>query len=130
VNTEPRKPARILLVDDHPIIRYALRQLFANLADLAVCGEADSVEGTLHAVSTLRPDLVIVGLSLGGLDGLELVHRLRTLDPRLPVVVFSMFGEETFADLAFMAGARAYIMKRESPSTLIRAIREVLKARG
>ena len=127
MNTEHLKPARILLVDDHPVIRMALRQLFADLPDLAVCGEADSMEAALNAVSSLKPDLAIVDLSLRGVDGLELIRRLRALDPRFPTVVFSMFEEETFAELAFTAGASAYVMKQDAPTKLIRAIREALK---
>jgi DNA-binding NarL/FixJ family response regulator len=126
MHSTPGTPARILLVDDHPILRYGVRQLLANLSDLEVCGEADSLEDALHAVSTLAPDLVVVDLSLGAGAGLELIRRLRTRDPGLPVVVFSMHDEAAFAELAFAAGARQYVMKQESPARLIRAIREAL----
>ena len=136
MNIEPRRPARILLVDELPIIRHALRQLLAGMADLVVCGEADSMADALRAVSTLKPDLVIVELSmgsegtLGSVSGLELIRRLRTLESRLPVVVFSMLEEDPFARLALMAGARAYVTKRGSPVMLVGAIREVLDPTG
>ena len=126
MDADSRTPARILLVDDHPGIRLALRRLLADLADMEVCGEADSVEDALDAVGTLKPDLVIVDLSLRGMHGLELIRRLTALEPRLPVVVFSMFEEEAFAKAAFTAGARAYVMKQDSPRKLVRAIREAL----
>lgn len=117
---------RILLVDDHPIVRMALRQLLANQLDFVVCGEANSVDDALQIVRTLTPDLVIVELSLRGVGGLELIRRLVKLDARLPIVVFSMYEEAAFADLAFMAGARGYVTKQERPDALMRAIREVL----
>ena len=127
---EPGKPARILLVDDHPIIRMALRQLLANAADLEVCGESDSTLDAIAVVGELQPDLAIVDLSLTGTGGLELIRRLGSLHPRVPVVVFSMYEEPVFADLAFTAGARGYVMKHESPARVLRAIREALETGG
>jgi DNA-binding NarL/FixJ family response regulator len=130
VNTTPRAPARILLVDDHPVLRWGLRQLLANLADLSVCGEADSIEDALHAVNLSKPDLVVVDLALGRGDGLRLIRRLRELDDRLPVVVFSMYDEDAFVELARLAGATEYVRKRDSPAMLIRAIRRALDSTG
>jgi DNA-binding NarL/FixJ family response regulator len=126
MNAESGTPTRILLVDDHEIIRLGVRQLLANLTDLSVCGEADTVQDALSAVDVLRPDLVVVELSIGDGDGLNLIRRLRTLNARLPVVVFSTYEESTFAEVAFMAGAHAYVMKVESPGKLVRAMREAL----
>jgi DNA-binding NarL/FixJ family response regulator len=130
MDSQPRAVARILLVDDHPILRNAVRQLISGLTDLTVCGEAASVQDALHAVRSLKPDLAIVDLSLGSEDGLDLVRRLRALDPRLPVVVFSMHERAMFGERAFVAGARGYVMKHEAPSQLIGAIREALATTG
>jgi DNA-binding NarL/FixJ family response regulator len=126
MSAEHRPPARILLVDDHPIIRMALRQLLAYAPDLEVCGEADSTGDAIAAVGVLRPDLVIVDLSLRGTGGLDLLRRLGRLHPGLPVVVFSMYEEPAFAELALQAGARAYVMKQEPPDKLLRTIRAAL----
>jgi DNA-binding NarL/FixJ family response regulator len=126
--TAPRT-MRILLVDDHPMIRLAVRQLLANVPDLAVCGEADSVADGVDAVGRLTPDLVIVDLSLKGESGLDLIRQLIALDARLPIVVFSMHDDAALADVAFRAGARAYVTKQERPDALVRAIREALAGR-
>jgi DNA-binding NarL/FixJ family response regulator len=126
MTTEPGKPARILLVDGHPIVRLGVRLLLDSLTDLAVCGEADSMLGALDAVNALQPDLVVLDLAIGDGDGLDLIRQLHLTDAYLPVVVFSIYEEETFAEVAFMAGARGYVMKHEPPSALIETIRRVL----
>jgi DNA-binding NarL/FixJ family response regulator len=126
MNAARTPPARVLLVDDHPIIRMALRQMIADVPDLEVCGEADSIADAIAAAGALRPDVVIVDLSLRGTDGFELIRRLAALHAGLPVVVFSMYEESAFAELAFQAGARAYVMKHESPDKVLRAIRDAL----
>jgi DNA-binding NarL/FixJ family response regulator len=126
MNTEPGKPARILLVDDHPIVRLGVRLLLENMTDLSVCGEADSMLGALDAVNALKPDLVILDLAVGDGDGLDLIRRLYVTHPHLPVVVFSIYEEETFAEVTFMAGARGYVMKHEPPDALLETIRRVL----
>jgi DNA-binding NarL/FixJ family response regulator len=123
------KATRILLVDDHPMIRIAVRQLLANVSDFVVCGEADSVDAAVDAAGLLAPDLAIVDLSLKGESGLQLIRRLVARDPRLLVVVFSTYDEASLAELAFRAGARGYVTKQEHPDALIHAIREVLAGR-
>src|SRR5687768_2496708 len=107
-------PARILLVDDHPIVRMALKQLLSRETDFAVCGEAASMDEAMLAVRSLKPDLVVMDLSLGGAGGLELIRRLNNLDAGLPVLVFTLYDEATFAEMAFAAGARGYVTKQES----------------
>ena len=117
---------RILVVDDHPTIRLALRQLLESLPDFAVCGQADSVDDALAAIEAVKPELVITDLSLNGASGLDLIRRLAQRDGDLPVVVFSLHAEPTLVDSAFAAGARGYVSKEEPPDALIRAIRLVL----
>src|SRR5438067_1778381 len=85
--------ARILLVEDHAMVRFGLTQLINQQADLAVCGEADSVPGALEAVATLKPDLAIVDLTLKGSNGLELIKTLAAQYPKLSVLVVSMHDE-------------------------------------
>ena len=130
MNTEPTTPARILLVDAQEIVRLGVRQLLGSFTDLSICGEVDSMQDALEAVCTSRPDVVVLDLSIGDADGLDLIRRLRTLAPGLPVVVYSAYDESAFAEVAFMAGACGYVMKLESPSTLILAIREALATAG
>jgi DNA-binding NarL/FixJ family response regulator len=117
---------RVLLVDDHPLVRYGMKQLIEQQADLRVCGEAEDAAGALEAVAQLRPDLALVDLTLRGSSGLELIRNVRTLHPKLPVLVVSMHDEGMYAELAMRAGARGYITKEEAVDKLLIAIRQVL----
>jgi DNA-binding NarL/FixJ family response regulator len=118
--------ARVLVVDDHPIVRQGLTQLIDREGDLRVCGEADCTAGALQAIETLRPDVVVADLSLQGPDGLELLKSLRGRDMAVPVVILSMHDESLYAERALRAGARAYLMKQEATETVLVAIRRVL----
>jgi DNA-binding NarL/FixJ family response regulator len=125
----PAPTARILVVDDHPIVRLGIRQMIGADPGLAVCGEADSAEAALRWVAGHTADLAIVDLSLGDGAGLELIRSLRQAAPGLPVLVLSMHDEMLFAERALRAGARGYIMKQEAIDGLARAIRQVLAGR-
>jgi DNA-binding NarL/FixJ family response regulator len=126
---QSKQPVRILLVDDHPIVRFGVRQMVATQPDLSIGAEADTAEAALQAVKRAKADLAIVDLSLGTINGLELIRQLRELDAKLPVLVLSMHDEALFAERAFRAGARGYMMKQEAIDGLIHAIREVLAGR-
>lgn len=119
--------ARVLLVDDHPILREGLCRVLNAESDLEVCGEAVSNHEALDAVERLRPDVAVVDLSLEGSHGLELVKDLRIRHPKLPVVILSMHDELLYAERALRAGAKGYLMKREPPAKLLAALRKVLK---
>ena len=119
-------PARILVVDDHPIVRLGIRQMISAAPDLSVCCEADSAEAALRLASESQVDLAIVDLSLGQGTGLELVRALHETLPDLPVLVLSMHDEALFAERVLRAGGRGYIMKQEAIDGLVRAIRHVL----
>ena len=121
--------ARILLVEDHAMVRFGLTQLINQQADLAVCGEADSVPGALEAVATLKPDLAIVDLTLKGSNGLELIKTLAAQYPKLSVLVVSMHDESLNAELALHAGAKGYIMKEEAIEKMLVALRRVLSGK-
>ena len=123
------RPARILLVDDHPVVRSGMRQLLSTTPDLIVCGEADTLDRALRAVAASQPDVVIVDLDLGGADGLDLVRQLRALHATLRLLVFSFHDEALFAHLAIKAGADGYVMKHEDGERVVHAIREVLAGR-
>ena len=119
--------ARVLLVDDHPIVRRGLALMIDAEADLAVCGEADGYEQAVAAVAGLAPDVAVVDISLAGRNGIDLVKELKTTTPNLPVLVLSMHDEALQAERALRAGAKGYIMKREATANVIGAIRHVLR---
>jgi DNA-binding NarL/FixJ family response regulator len=124
-----KAPARILIVDDHPIVRLGIRQMINGEPSLSICGEADSADAALQWAQSSKADLAIVDLSLGQGTGLELIRRLREAVPDLPVLVLSMHDETLFAERALRAGARGYIMKQEAISGLVQAIQQVLSGR-
>jgi DNA-binding NarL/FixJ family response regulator len=121
--------ARILLVDDHALMRRGLADLIGDQPDLEVCGEAaDTAEGMMR-VGSLRPDLVIVDLSLKTGHGLDLIRQLRARDEDCKVLVLSMHDEKLFAERALRAGAMGYVNKEEAPGKVIEAIRQVLSGK-
>ncbi len=120
----PRR--RIMIVEDHPVFRMGLRELINQEEDLVVCGEADDVGRAFDEIPGLRPDLVIVDISLKGRDGIDLVQDLRKHYKDLPTLVLSMHDESRFAERSLLAGAKGYIMKRETSSSIVEAIRCVL----
>jgi DNA-binding NarL/FixJ family response regulator len=122
-------PTRILVVDDHPIVRLGVRQMLSSESDLEICAEADSAQAALAAVRDARPQLAIVDLSLGNGTGLQLIRDLRISSPEVRVLVLSMHDETLYAERVLRAGARGYIMKREAITGLVGAIRTVLEGR-
>lgn len=121
------KQTRILIVDDHPIVRQGLVDLINRYNHLVVCGEAGDVDAALDLVRTREFDLVIADLSLKGRSGLELIKQIHDLFPGLPVLVLSMHDESFYAERALRAGARGYVMKQEAIDRIDHAIRQVLK---
>lgn len=121
-----KKAVRVLIVDDHPLIRERLREILSHEADLSVCGEAEDRRGAMAGVEKHFPDLVIVDLSLKDSDGLELIKDLRVSQPKLAVLVVSMHDESLYAERVIRAGARGYITKQEATHNILEAIRCVL----
>lgn len=117
---------RVFLVDDHPLVRQALKQAMRHEQDMEVCGEADDREEALKGIAVADPDLAIVDLRLRDSDGLELVRDLRDRHPKVLSLVLSMQDESLTAERAVRAGARGYISKREAPGKIIEAVRKVL----
>jgi DNA-binding NarL/FixJ family response regulator len=117
---------KILVVDDHPIVREGMTLLINREPDLAVCADAEESNAALEAIENLRPDLAIVDISLPGRDGLELLKMIRAKDPQMPVLILSMHGETTYAERALRAGANGYIMKQEATEKVLVAIRRIL----
>src|SRR5206468_6202926 len=96
---------KILLVDDHPVVRQGLARLINDQADLCVCGEADGAAAALTLVETEKPDLAVIDISMGGTDGIELIKELKTRVPGLPALVLSMHDESLYAERVVRAGA-------------------------
>ncbi|MGH7990721.1 MAG: response regulator, partial [Limisphaerales bacterium] len=122
----PKNQKRILIVDDHPMMRQGLAQLVGAESDLTICGEAEDAERALDAINTLKPDLVLADISLPGKNGLELIKDFQAIQPGLPVLVISMHDESLYAERVLRAGGRGYIMKQEGGKKLMQAIRQVL----
>lgn len=117
---------RILIVDDHPLVRRGLTALIDNEPDLAVCAEAATLRAGLVAFASFKPDLVITDLSLMDDDGLDLVKDIRIRNEYLPVLVLSIHDTPLYIDRALQAGANGYVPKQEMSETLLIAIHQVL----
>ncbi|MDH5203223.1 MAG: response regulator transcription factor [Nitrospirota bacterium] len=120
------KITKILIVDDHPIFRKGLTQLINQETNFTVCGEAEDTHKALEAISEQKPDLIIVDISLKGIDGIELIKKIKLKYSNLSVLVVSMHDESFFAERALRAGARGYIMKQEAVEKMMEAICKVL----
>jgi DNA-binding NarL/FixJ family response regulator len=116
---------RVLIVDDHPLMREGLRELIGAEPDMLVCGDAADAAGALHAVESLRPDVVVLDLTLGSDDGIALVRDLRARVPDLRILVVSMHDEALYAERLIALGARGYVMKQEPADVFVGALRRV-----
>ena len=124
--TGQRRVRRVLIVDDHPIVRQGLRRVMENEVDLSVCGEAESVRDARQAIKDLKPDALIADISLKQGDGIELVRDVRAHHPQLPILVLSMHDETIYAERMLSAGANGYIMKQAASEQFLIAMRRVL----
>lgn len=120
-----REATRVLLVDDHAIVRSGFRRLLEEFPDIAVVGEAGNGEEAYRGFLELRPDVLVVDISLPDTSGLALLQRLRAREPEVRVIVFSMHEDAVMAGRAMDAGARGYVTKSNAPEILVRAIRDV-----
>ncbi|MBT8433883.1 MAG: response regulator transcription factor [Gammaproteobacteria bacterium] len=120
---------RILIVDDHPLVRTGFAQLIGDCPDLEVCGEAGDMAEALGQIDATSPDLAIIDLSLAGGSGLDLIERIRSRNKDLLMLVASMHDETLYAERVLAAGARGYINKQEAQDSIIRAIRQVLSGK-
>ncbi|WP_422322061.1 response regulator transcription factor [Prosthecobacter sp.] len=117
---------RVLIVDDHPIFRDGITQLINHQPDMLVCGGVCSAAQAMSSVEELKPDMLIVDISINGTNGIELIKSIRAQYPALPALMLSSHDENLYAERALRAGARGYIMKAEAPEKVIEAIRRVL----
>jgi len=117
---------RVLLVDDHPVVREGLVRFLNKESDMLVVAEADDAHAALEAVERHEPDIAVVDLSLKGRPGIELIKDLAARFPKLPVLVLSMHDETLWAERVLAAGARGYIMKFEATEQVVEALRRVV----
>ena len=124
------KPAlNILLVEDHPLMREGIASQIESESDLVVCGEAEDANEALQMIEQLHPDLVVVDISLRSGHGIDLVRRVHESNPKLKMLVNSMYEEEVYAERALQAGAMGYISKQAARGSLVPAIRTLLSGR-
>jgi len=118
--------AKVLLVDDHPLVREWLANLINQQSDLEVCGEAESAPKAWQMIGVVKPEIAIVDISMEGGSGIELIKNIKASHPSVMMIVLSMHDEALYAERALRAGARGYIMKREATKRVLQAIRCVL----
>lgn len=117
---------KVLVVDDHPLMRDALKELLDGESDLEIAGQAPNVESAMRLLQELEPDLMVVDLALEDGSGLELIKQARAILPDVRIVVVSMHDERLYAERALRAGALGYVSKHEPSETILAAIRRVL----
>jgi len=123
--SQPEK-SRILIVDDHPLFRQGLRQMIDRNPALVVCGESPDASSAMKAVAELKPDLVLVDITLEGTNGIDLIKTLKAKYEELPILVISMHDESLYAERALRAGALGYVMKNAPARVVKNAISKVL----
>ena len=126
-NRTARRIIRVLIVDDHPVVRQGLVGMINQEQDLEVCGEVEGAREALAAIKASPPDLAVVDLTLKDISGLELIKQMRVSYAHVPVLVLSMHDEKLYAERALNAGARGFIMKQEGAEKLVGAIRTVMR---
>lgn len=118
--------ARIMIVDDHALVRHGLAQLISDEPDMEVCGEAEDVDGAMRQLKSANPDLIIIDISLKSCNGIDLIKQVRSRNSKIKMLIASMHDETLFAERVLHAGANGYINKQEATEKVIDAIRQVL----
>jgi DNA-binding NarL/FixJ family response regulator len=119
-------PRRVFIVEDHPVFREGLVQIINGQEDLIICGQCEDAEKALQDIPRLKPELVLVDITLPGKSGLELIKDVRTQDGKVKLLVLSMDDEALYADRVLRAGGDGYVMRQEDPEEIVQAIRDVL----
>jgi DNA-binding NarL/FixJ family response regulator len=120
---------RVLIVEDHAIIREGLRSLFSSESDFEIVGEAQDGRDAIHCVEKLKPDLVLTDLSMPRMDGMDMVETIKKRQPQVKVIVLTVHRTEEYIQAALRAGADGYILKDANYSELITAVRSVLRGK-
>jgi len=129
VTTAKANAKKIILVDDHPVLRKGLVRLIDAKDEFVVCGEASSAADAMELIRELKPDLVIVDIGLPGTSGIELTKTIRSEFPKLPVLILSMHEEALYATRALRAGAMGYVVKQDAIDNIASALREALSGK-
>jgi DNA-binding NarL/FixJ family response regulator len=116
---------KVLLADDHSIVRAGLRRIVEESGEMEVVAEADDGREAIQLVQKTAPDVAVIDISMPGLDGLEVISRLQSLHPKLPILVLTMHEEEQYVVRAIQAGAMGYLTKQSAPEQLVKAIRKI-----
>ncbi len=119
----------IMIVDDHPVFRLGLRELINQEKDMVVCDEAEDYSSAWNKIQRIEPDMVLVDISLEGRDGISLVKEINRHYSNMPVLVVSMHDETRFAERSLLAGAKGYIMKQETLTSIVKAIHCILEGK-
>jgi DNA-binding NarL/FixJ family response regulator len=131
LKNEPAKPSvtktRILIVDDHPIVREGHETILNHEQDLEVCGQAEDAFGALSAIAEWKPDIALVDISLKRSDGIELTKMIKAQYPEMSVIVLSVHDEALYAERVLLAGAKGYLMKDVAAERIVKAVRTVLR---
>jgi DNA-binding NarL/FixJ family response regulator len=122
-----KKRSRVMVVDDHPMMREGLTLTISSQSDMEVCGEAETEDQALELVRQICPDLVLIDISLKSGNGIELIKRIKLLNPAVKMLVVSTFQESLYAERAMRAGALGYLNKQESSEKVLEAIRTVVR---
>src|SRR2546430_2818336 len=117
---------RIVVLEEHPLLRHGIAHLLNSQEDMIVCGETDNIRDARHKIQESKPHLLLTALRLGTGDSLEFLKALKSERPALLILVYSAFEETIFAERAFRAGAEGYVMKKAPKEELLRAIREIM----
>jgi DNA-binding NarL/FixJ family response regulator len=119
------KLIKVLLADDHSIVRAGLRRIVEESGEMEVVAEADDGREAIQLVQKTAPDVAVIDISMPGLDGLEVISRLQSLHPKLPILVLTMHEEGQYVVRAIQAGAMGYLTKQSAPEQLVKAIRKI-----
>jgi RNA polymerase sigma factor (sigma-70 family) len=122
-----QKKSRILIIDDHVMVREGVAEIIKHEPDLDVCGTATTADEGIEALRKLKPDLILVDITLPGKNGIEFMKDARAMNPDLRILVMSMHDESLYADRVLRAGGRGYIRKQEGGEKLIAALRRVMR---
>jgi DNA-binding NarL/FixJ family response regulator len=116
---------KVLIADDHPVVRRGIRQILGDTPDLVVSGESGDAEETLSAVKNAQAEVLLLDLSMPGTEGLDLLQQIKREHPALPVLVLTMHTEQQFGVRAMKLGASGYLRKESAPNELVAAVRKV-----
>ena len=119
--------AKVLIVDDHPVVRVGLAMHLATQPDLEVCGEAEDLPGAMTLLASAQPDVAIIDISLKGSSGIELIRRIKERHDAVRILVWSMYPENLYAERALRAGAQGYMNKGQATHHVLDAVRAVLQ---